>query len=59
MQRYPDINMFLHRPLLTNPPMLALRELSDGTYSLADVALMHDIIDFKEELEAEANEQVQ
>lgn len=52
LQRYPDINMFLHRPLFANPPMLFLRELSDGTYSLSDIALMHDILDMKEELDS-------
>ena len=49
-QRYPDINFFLHRPLFASPPMLTLKEISDGSYSINDIALMHDIMDMKEEL---------
>ena len=49
-QRYPDINFFLHRPLFASPPMLTLKEISDGSYSINDIALMHDIMDMREEL---------
>ena len=49
-QRYPDINFILHRPLFASPPMLTLKEISDGSYSIDDIALMHDIMDMKEEL---------
>ena len=46
-QRYRDINFFLHRPLFASPPMLTLKEISDGSYSINDIALMHDIMDMK------------
>jgi len=29
-------------PVLSNPPLCRLRDLQDGTYDLADVALMID-----------------
>jgi len=37
----------LHRPLLVDPPMCSLRELQDGTYSIDDLLMMHEIIDLK------------
>lgn len=35
---------------MTDPPMCSLKELSDGTYSVDDVDLMHEILDLKKEL---------
>ena len=49
-QRYPDINFFLHRPLFASPPMLNLKEISEGSHSINDIELKHDIMDMKEEL---------
>jgi len=37
----------MHRPLIIEPPMCTLKELQDGTYSIYDLSLMHEIIDFK------------
>lgn len=48
--RYPNVNGFLHRPLLNDPPLCTLKELQDGTYSLEDVFLMHELLDLKSEL---------
>lgn len=39
--------MFLHAPLLVEPAMCTLAELQDGTYSIDDVQLFNDIIEFK------------
>lgn len=47
LDQFPSVDLFLHRPLMTDPPMCTLKELQDGTYSLYDVALMHQIADFK------------
>ena len=33
--------------MLINPPMLTLKELDDGTYSLYDIEVMHQIIEIK------------
>ncbi len=44
------MNSFLHRPLLTDPPMCTLKELEDGTYSIHDVDLMHELLDLKQSL---------
>ena len=41
---------FLHRPVISDPPMCTLKELEDGTYSIEDVALMHEILDLKIEM---------
>jgi len=43
-------------PVLSNPPLCQLRELKDGTYDLADVALMIDGLMVKADNEAIANE---
>ena len=45
---FPEIDLFLHRPLLANPPMCTLNQLSDGTYSIDDVHLMNEIIELNE-----------
>lgn len=45
--QFPSVDPFLHKPLMVEPPMCTLKELEDGTYSLYDIALMHQIMDFK------------
>ncbi len=47
LDQFPEIDPFLHKPLLVDPPMCTLKELEDGTYSLYDILVMHEIIDFK------------
>lgn len=44
---FPNVDIFLHRPVISDPPMCALKELEDGTYSIEDVALMNEILDLK------------
>jgi hypothetical protein len=34
---------------LRNPPLCSLRELQDGTYSIDDLADMHEVMDVEEE----------
>jgi hypothetical protein len=41
------VDTFLHRPMLSDPPMCTLRELQDGTYSIEDVMLMNELLDLK------------
>ena len=45
---YPELNGYLIKPLLVNPPMLTLKELEDGTYTLYDLEVMHQIIEIKQ-----------
>ncbi len=45
---FPDIDPYLHAPLIAEPPMCTLAQLEDGTYSIDDVALMNEIIEFKQ-----------
>jgi len=49
-EMFPDVNYFLHRPLIAEPPMCALRELDDSTYSIDDIYLMHVLLDLKEHI---------
>lgn len=49
---YPELNGYLIRPLLVNPPMCRLSDLQDGTYSIKDLEVMHQIIDIKTYAEA-------
>lgn len=48
---FPELNGFLIKPLLVNPPMCKLKELQDGTYSLYDVEIMHQILQLKKHME--------
>lgn len=43
------------RPVTSTPPLCSLKELRDGTYDLADVALMNDALDVRDENTARAN----
>lgn len=47
---FPNINYYLHRPVLSEPKLADLRELQDGTYSIDDLIILHDILDFKAEV---------
>lgn len=53
---FPNVNFFLHRPLLAEPPLCSLKELEDGTYSLNDVALFHDVLDLKQHINSKQDE---
>ncbi len=44
------MNVLLHRPLLSDPPMCTLIQLQDGTYSIDDLMLMHELMDLKIEM---------
>lgn len=39
--------MYLHRPIIADPPLCSLRELQDGTYSLDDLITLHEILDVR------------
>lgn len=45
---YPELNGYLITPLLVNPPMCTLKELQDGTYTIFDLEMMHQIIEIKQ-----------
>lgn len=49
-KRFPSIDVFLHRPLLCEPPLCTLKELQDGTYSIDDILVINEILDLKIEL---------
>ena len=56
---YPNVDVFLHRPLISDPPMCTLRELQDGTYSIFDLELMHELLDLKQDLNKAASSKSQ
>ena len=37
-------------PVIAEPPMLTLKELEDGTYSLMDILLMNELLDLKRKM---------
>jgi len=45
---YPELNGYLVKPLLVNPPMCTLNQLQDGTYNLYDLEMMHQLIELKQ-----------
>ena len=51
-EAYPLIHAFLHKSILTNPPLCSLKELQDGTYSLDDVLTLNQLAEYKEEINA-------
>ncbi len=42
--------MEIWRPIIAEPPLCKLHELQDGTYSIDDLADMHEALDLKESL---------
>ena len=44
-----NINWYIWRPILCEPQLAKLREFQDGTYSINDLADMHEALDFKDE----------
>ena len=47
---YPELNGYLVKPLLVNPPLCSLKELKDGTYTIYDLEMMHQIIEIKQHM---------
>jgi hypothetical protein len=52
---YPELNGYLIKPLLVNPPMCQLSDLQDGTYNIKDLEVMHQILEIKQHASAVAN----
>lgn len=42
-----NINWYLWRPVMRDPPLCRLRELQDGTYSINDLADFHEAMDIE------------
>lgn len=47
---FPELNGYLIRPLLVNPPMCTLKELQDGTYNLKDLEVLHQVIELRQHM---------
>ena len=47
---FPELNGYLIKPLLVNPPLCTLAELQDGTYTLKDLEVLHQIIELRQHL---------
>jgi hypothetical protein len=57
--QFPDIKYFLHRPLIDATDLCTLRELQDGTYSIDDVAMFHDILDLRKKMKPTEEDKIQ
>ena len=44
---FPELNGYLVKPLLVNTPMCTLKELQDGTYTIYDLEIMHQIMELR------------
>ena len=47
---YPELNGYLIKPLLNDPPLCFLIELQDGTYTIKDLEVMHQVIEIKQHM---------
>jgi len=47
---FPELNGYLIKPLLVSPPMCSLKELQDGTYTIKDLEVMHQIIELRKHM---------
>lgn len=51
-----NINWYLMRPVMRDPPLCTLRELKDGTYTINDLADFHEAMDEEIEYQRRAEE---
>lgn len=40
----PNLDLYLWRPILSEPPLCSLKELQDGTYGINDLMDMHEAL---------------
>jgi len=52
---YPELNGYLIKPLLVNPPLCTLKELQDGTYKISDLEMFHQVIEIKQHMQPPPN----
>ena len=50
MKQFPNVDVWLHRAVIVEPPLCSLHQLEDGTYSIEDVLIMNELLDLKESL---------
>lgn len=46
----PNINLYLWRPVICDPPLCSYSQLIDGTYTIDDLADMHEALDLRDYL---------
>jgi len=51
----PNLELYLWRPIISSPQMCYLKELEDGTYSIKDLADMHEALDLLYKIEIKNN----
>lgn len=47
---FPDVDFYLHRGVISNPPLCLFSQLSDGSLSIVDLHIMHEVLDLKQRL---------
>ena len=53
---YPELNGYLVKPLLVNPPMCDLMDLYNGNMTLKHLELMHQVMEIKQHMQPASNE---
>lgn len=48
---FKNIDFYIWRPCLNNPPLCSYADLKNGVYDINDLADMHELLDVKEENE--------
>ena len=51
---FPELNGYVIKPLLSEPPMCTLKELQDGTYSLYDLEILHQVLELRDHMKPSA-----
>jgi hypothetical protein len=54
-QVYPELDGYFVRPLLVNPPLCTLAELRNGTYTIYDLEMFHQILEIKDHMKPAVN----
>ncbi|MGL5015966.1 MAG: hypothetical protein ACRC6V_17060 [Bacteroidales bacterium] len=47
---FPDVDFYLYRGVIAEPAMCSIKDLSDGSFSLMDLHIMHELLDIKQEV---------
>ena len=54
--QFPHVNFFIHRPCMSEPPLCLLHQLDDGTYTIVDILVMHQLLDLKAQIKTDARQ---
>lgn len=52
---FPNIDLFVWRPVISEPQLCTYKELCDGTYNLNDLMNMHEALNLLTKVKEDAN----